>query len=122
MSAEDEDGGSLQREIKVHASQHGKRFEFNPYGTGYIGAFFRNDEQGERIITGQQKRRDGTNERPQDLGTLGLWKAEVEEGNFCLLYTSQKNPISFLCTHYVLLIQQHIHIARSGLRCLIIDI
>ena len=28
----------------------------------------------ERIITGQQKRRDGTNERPQDLGTLGLWK------------------------------------------------
>ena len=61
LSAEDEDGGSLQREIKVHASQHGKRFEFNPYGTGYIGAFFRNDEQGERIITGQQKRRDGTN-------------------------------------------------------------
>lgn len=39
LSAEDEDGGSLQREIKVHASQHGKRFEFNPYGTGYIGAF-----------------------------------------------------------------------------------
>ena len=63
----------------------GKRFEFNPYGTGYIGAFFRNDEQGERIITGQQKRRDGTNERPQDLGTLGLWKAEVEEGNFIVL-------------------------------------
>lgn len=85
LSAEDEDGGSLQREIKVHASQHGKRFEFNPYGTGYIGAFFRNDEQGERIITGQQKRRDGTNERPQDLGTLGLWKAEVEEGNFIVL-------------------------------------
>ena len=26
LSAEDEDGGSLQREIKVHASQHGKRF------------------------------------------------------------------------------------------------
>ena len=52
---------------------------------GYIGAFFRNDEQGERIITGQQKRRDGTNERPQDLGTLGLWKAEVEEGNFIVL-------------------------------------
>lgn len=51
----------------------------------YIGAFFRNDEQGERIITGQQKRRDGTNERPQDLGTLGLWKAEVEEGNFIVL-------------------------------------
>lgn len=44
LSAEDEDGGSLQ-EIKVHASQHGKRFEFNPYGTGYIRRFFRNDEQ-----------------------------------------------------------------------------
>ena len=34
-----ESGSGLQREIKVHDSQHGKRFEFNPYGTGYIGAF-----------------------------------------------------------------------------------
>ena len=54
LSVEDEDGGKLQREIKVKTKQYGKRFDFNSYGSGYIGAFFRDDETGERIITGQQ--------------------------------------------------------------------
>ena len=41
LSAEDEDGGSLQREIKSFMPVNtGNVFEFNPYGTGYIGAFF----------------------------------------------------------------------------------
>ena len=88
LSAEDEDGGSMRREIKVNASQYGKRFEFNSYGTGYIGAFFRNDELGERIITGQQKRREGVNERPQDIGTLSPWTVDVEEGDFIVLSTT----------------------------------
>lgn len=39
LSVEDEDGGKLQREIKVNTVQDGKRFAFNAYGTGYIGAF-----------------------------------------------------------------------------------
>ena len=56
LSVEDEDGGKLQREIKINTAQDGKRFVFDAYGTGYIGAFFRDDEVGERIITGQQAR------------------------------------------------------------------
>lgn len=40
LSVEDEDGGKLQREIKINTAQDGKRFVFNAYGTGYIGCFF----------------------------------------------------------------------------------
>lgn len=85
LSVEDEDGGKLQREIKIKASQYGKRFDFNAYGTGYIGAFFRNDETGERIITGQQNRIAGAGERPEDVGTPAPWRVFVEEGDFIVL-------------------------------------
>lgn len=39
LSVEDEDGGKLQREIKINTAQDGKRFVFDAYGTGYTGAF-----------------------------------------------------------------------------------
>ncbi|WP_148367053.1 hypothetical protein [Bacteroides sp.] len=85
LSVEDEDGGKLQREIKINTAQDGKRFVFDAYGTGYIGAFFRDDEVGERIITGQQARIAGASERPEDLGAISPWKATVESGDFVVL-------------------------------------
>ncbi len=56
LSAEDENGlNALRREIKVDVSQYGERPIFLPWGDlgGYIGAFFKNEEVGERIISGQ---------------------------------------------------------------------
>lgn len=88
LSAEDEDGGKLQREIKVNVSQYGRRFEFNSYGEGYIGAFFRNSEMGERIVTGQQSRISGAGERPDDIGQLKPWRVYVEQGDFIVLSTT----------------------------------
>lgn len=45
----------LRREIRVTVSQYGTRFAFEPEsGSGYTGAFFRWNETGERIITGEQ--------------------------------------------------------------------
>lgn len=88
LSGEDEFGGKLQREIKVSVSQYGQRFAFNSYGTGYIGAFFRNDEMGERIITGQQIRKDGASELPSDFGNIRPWKAYVLSGDFITLSTT----------------------------------
>ena len=88
LSVEDEDGGKLQREIKVKTKQYGKRFDFNSYGSGYIGAFFRDDETGERIITGQQGVISGAGERPEDLGAPAPWKATVEAGDFVVLSSS----------------------------------
>ena len=85
LSVEDEDGGKLQREIKINTAQDGKRFVFNAYGTGYIGAFFRDDEVGERIISGQQGRIAGGSERPEDFGAISPWKATVESGDFVVL-------------------------------------
>lgn len=82
LSVEDEDGGKLQREIKVNTSQYGQRFMFDIYGKGYIGAFFRNNEIGERIITGQQKAisGDSPNERPEDIGGPSPWRATIISG------------------------------------------
>ncbi|WP_291583142.1 hypothetical protein [Bacteroides sp.] len=91
LSAEDEDGGKLQREIKVNTNQYGKRFDFITIygGTGYVGAFFRNNETGERIISGQQKRKDDiANERPEDLNQIRAWRARVEQGDFIVLSTT----------------------------------
>lgn len=82
LSVEDEDGGKLQREIKVNTSQYGQRFMFDIYGKGYVGAFFRNNEIGERIITGQQKAisGDSPNERPEDIGGPSPWRATIISG------------------------------------------
>lgn len=68
LSAEEADGtNALQREITVNVTQNGERPIFDKYGNGFIGAFFRNDETGERIISGQH--------------TNGLrWEANVESG------------------------------------------
>lgn len=91
LSAEDEDGGKLQREIIINTNQYGKRFEFVTIygGTGYVGAFFRNNETGERIISGQQKRKDDVNnERPEDLNQIRAWRARVEQGDFIVLSTT----------------------------------
>lgn len=67
LSAEDENGNNqLQREIKIKIAQTGWRFKFDRWGFKYIGAFFRNNEKGERVITGQH--------------SLGLqWSATVKE-------------------------------------------
>lgn len=68
LSAEEADGtNALQREITVNITQNGVRPIFDKYGNGYIGAFFRNDETGERIISGQHE--NGTR-----------WEASVESG------------------------------------------
>jgi len=54
LSAEDEDGSNaLQREIKVTLNQEGYRFLILPWARQYTGAFFKHDQKGERIITGQ---------------------------------------------------------------------
>ena len=47
--------------------------------------FFRDDEIGERIISGQQARIAGASERPEDLGAISPWKATVESGDFVVL-------------------------------------
>jgi len=55
LSAEDENGKNpLQREIIVNIDQRGVRPNFLYYdNVAYVGAFFRNQEVGERIISGQ---------------------------------------------------------------------
>lgn len=59
MAAEDYSGtNSIKKKITVHVKQEGERFAFvknsaaDPWSTPYIGAFFRNDEVGERVISG----------------------------------------------------------------------
>lgn len=54
LSAEDEHGGNqLQREIKIKVTQNGTRPGFGAWVERYVGAFYRNNEVGERVITGQ---------------------------------------------------------------------
>ncbi len=57
LLAEEADGSNqMQRTIDVTVTQNGYRFNFSPNissPTGYVGAFFRSDETGERIISGQ---------------------------------------------------------------------
>lgn len=59
MAAEDYIGtNSIRKTITVHVKQEGERFAFvknsvaDSWSTPYIGAFFRNDEVGERVISG----------------------------------------------------------------------
>lgn len=54
LLAEDADGKrSVQRDITINISQYGTRPGYDPWGKGYAGAFYRNEEIGERIISGQ---------------------------------------------------------------------
>lgn len=73
LSAEDTDGTTLQRKITVVVNQTGNRFYFDPEYFGYVGSFFRNDETGERVISGQHS---------------GAWSAEVESGEDWIILSS----------------------------------
>lgn len=73
LSAEDNYGGNLQREITVNTKQLGYRFSHMSWDYPYVGAFFRDNETGERIITGQKTRITST-------GKLATWQAWVGEG------------------------------------------
>ncbi len=57
LLAEEADGSNqMQRTIDITVTQNGYRFNFSPdisSPTGYVGAFFRSQEAGERIISGQ---------------------------------------------------------------------
>lgn len=72
LSAEDQYGGKLQREITVRTKQLGFRFSHMSYDSPYVGAFFRDAETGERIITGQKARIGSSSE-------LAEWSAWVED-------------------------------------------
>lgn len=77
LSAEDENGNNqLQREIKVKITQNGTRPGFGAWEERYVGLFYRNNEIGERVITGQH--------------LLGYpWVATVESGSdFIVLSTT----------------------------------
>lgn len=74
LSGEDQYGGKLEREITVNTRQYGIRESIVTgwYGNApyrYSGAFFREDETGERIITAQVPRLNGE---------LGTWTATVD--------------------------------------------
>lgn len=102
LSAEDSYGGKLQREITVNAVQYGNRYDyFNLYGEGYVGAFYRYNETGERVITGQMTRitetgwsnlhLTGSRTDYSDwgvLGDLGGWRAEILKGTDWLTISS----------------------------------
>lgn len=102
LSAEDNYGGKLQREITVNVSQYGNRYNyFELYGKGYVGAFFRYNETGERVIIGQVTRvtkagwtnlhLTGSRTNGTDWGEvddLGGWRAEVLEGDEWLVISS----------------------------------
>ena len=64
----------MQREIKVHTRQEGYRFDGIYWEGPYVGAFFRDDEKGERIITGQQPRLENTTD-------LSEWQVWIEKGD-----------------------------------------
>lgn len=73
LSGEDPYGGKLQREITVRTKQQGRRFGHMTWEYPYVGVFSRDNETGERIITGQ-KGRIGSSNR------LAEWSAWVEDG------------------------------------------
>ena len=76
LSAENEDGSNaLQREIKVEIEQLGTRY-ITERTTGYVGAFFRNDEMGERIISNQGRLSYAT-ENTDPFNYAAKWSAEV---------------------------------------------
>ena len=73
----------MQKEIEVKTSQYGGRHAFTE-GTRYVGAFYRKNETGERVVTGQQER---NNDLPEYDG-LTTWKATVIDGDFVVLSTT----------------------------------
>ena len=81
LSAENEDGSNaLQREITVKIVQNGKRLQFyhpaieeSDGATGYAGAFWKDNQRGERIIMGQHAR-TGTY-----ANTIVNWSAWVDD-------------------------------------------
>lgn len=70
LSAEDNNGNAvLQREITITITQNGTRFAITDWrgNNQYAGVFFRNNQMGERIITGQHVLdREWTAEVPQE--------------------------------------------------------
>lgn len=74
LSAENEDGSNpLQREIKVNTSQYGIRWIGNQWNFfAYMGAFFRDNEMGERIISMQLPRMINQNNQ------IGNWEVRVD--------------------------------------------
>lgn len=82
------DRNVLRRDIIVTIEQNGERFQwYSPLhaaydgATGYVGAFWRNDQYGERIITGQHA----------DYGLpdrLVYWKAEVGDDPYGMVILS----------------------------------
>ena len=74
LSGEVDGEKKLQREIKVHTRQEGYRFDGIYWDGPYVGAFFRDDEKGERIITGQQPRLENTTD-------LSEWQVWIEKGD-----------------------------------------
>lgn len=102
LSAENVDGSNaLQREITVNVAQHGLRTiwsdpinaqaydkENKPSGgsRAFVGAFWKNNEKGERIIMGQIAQENATIDTP-----LSEWSAEVqdaESANWVILSTT----------------------------------
>lgn len=73
LSAEDQYGGKLQREITVRTKQLGHRFGHLAWEYPYVGVFSRDNETGERIISGQKERIGSTSR-------LAKWEAWVEDG------------------------------------------
>ena len=88
LSGETDEGGKLQREIKVHTRQEGYRLNGINWDGYYVGAFFRDNETGERIITGQKPRLENTT----DLGEWQVW-IEQGEGDIVLSTTPSFDPL-----------------------------
>jgi len=92
LSAENADGSNaLQREITVKIEQNGKRLQFyHPAAepahgaTGYTGAFWKDNQYGERIIMGQHAREGA------DAEILPDWNAWVDDdpNNMVILSTT----------------------------------
>lgn len=92
LSAENIDGSNaLQREITVKIQQNGKRLQFfhpaaepSEGATGYTGAFWKNNQYGERIIMGQHAREGADDEILPD------WNAWVDDdpNNMVILSTT----------------------------------
>lgn len=87
LSGEADEGGKLQREIKVNTRQEGYRLDAISWSGYYAGAFFKDTEKGERIITGQKPRLENTT----DLGEWQVW-IEQGEGDIILSTTPSFDP------------------------------
>ncbi|MDR2038933.1 MAG: hypothetical protein LBQ60_13505 [Bacteroidales bacterium] len=91
LSAENTDrSNALQREITVNISQSGTRFMDygEDSGVGYNGAFFRNDQTGERIITMQNTINRYEDWEGSYQNYLTEWSAEIIEGGDFIVLSS----------------------------------